>query len=177
MRRWRRFLVYACSWSTCYVRWPQVRSSHPKRSTNCSTRSARPSTSWPASWRLRSGGSAMAKTTWGRRETIIWPRHISIYTYGMAFAIAALTFVAVCIRIHLTAPLQRYYLPVYERTSAIGTFMASHRSDYRMLFVGGQENTPRPAMNSDVVLGKTPELDGRPIPLTLSADARQQGCS
>jgi hypothetical protein len=30
----------------------------------------------------------MAKTTWGRRETIIWPRHMPIYTYGLAFAIA-----------------------------------------------------------------------------------------
>jgi type IV secretory pathway TraG/TraD family ATPase VirD4 len=119
----------------------------------------------------------MANTTWGRKESIIWPRHIPIYTYGLAFAIATLTFIAVCVRIHLAAPLQRYYLPIYERTSAIGTFMASHRSDYRMLFVGGRGVAPRPAMNGDVVLGRTPELDGRPIPLALSADARQQGYS
>jgi len=119
----------------------------------------------------------MANTTWGRKETIIWPRHIPIYTYGLAFAIVTLTFVASCIRIHLAAPLQRYYLPIYERTSAIGTFMASHRSDYRMLFVGGRGVTPRPTMNGDVVLGRTPELAGRPIPLALSADARQHGYS
>jgi hypothetical protein len=119
----------------------------------------------------------MANTTWGRKETIIWPRHIPIYTYGLAFAIVTLTFIAVCIRIHLAAPLQRYYLPVYERTSAIGTFMASHRSDYRMLFVGGRGAAPRPAMNGDVGLGRTPELGGRPIPLALSADARGHGYS
>jgi hypothetical protein len=119
----------------------------------------------------------MAKTTWGRRETIIWPRHIPIYTYGLAFAMAALTFVAVCVRVHLAAPLQRYYLPVYERASAIGTFTATHRSTARILFVSSRGAAPRPAMNDDVVLGRTPESDGRPIPLTLSADARQHGYS
>jgi hypothetical protein len=119
----------------------------------------------------------MANTTWGRKETIIWPRHMPIYTYGLAFVILALTFIAVCIRIHLAAPLQRYYLPVYERTSAIGAFMASHRSDYRMLFVAGRGAAPRPAMSGDVGLGRTPELGGRPIPLALSADARQHGYS
>jgi hypothetical protein len=117
----------------------------------------------------------MAKTIWGRKETIIWPRHMPIYTYGLAFAVIAMTFVAVCIRIHVAAPLQRYYLPVYERTSGIGAFMASHRSNYRMLFVSGRGAAPRPAMNGDVVLGRTLEPDDKPIPLTLSSDARQQG--
>ena len=114
----------------------------------------------------------MAKTTWGRKETIIWPRHMPIYTYGLAFAVVVLTFVAVCIRIHLATPLQRYYLPVYERTSAIGAFTATHRSTYRMLFVSGRGAAPRPAMNGDVYLGRTPEPDGKPIPLALSADAQ-----
>ncbi|HWH60684.1 MAG TPA: type IV secretion system DNA-binding domain-containing protein [Terriglobales bacterium] len=119
----------------------------------------------------------MAKTTWGRRETIIWPRHIPIYTYGLAVTIAALTFIAVCIRIHLAAPLQRYYLPVYERTSAIGAFTATHRSTARILFVSSRGATPRPAMNDDLVLGRTSEPDGKPIPLALSADARRHGYS
>ena len=119
----------------------------------------------------------MAKTSWGRKETIIWPRHAPIYTYGLVFSIGLLTFIAVCIRIHLAAPLQRYYLPVYERTSAIGTFMPMHRSAYQMLFVSGPGFAPRPAVNSDVTLGRTPEPDGKPIPLALSGDARQHGNS
>jgi type IV secretory pathway TraG/TraD family ATPase VirD4 len=119
----------------------------------------------------------MANTTWGRKETIIWPRHIPIYTYRLVFTVVAMTFVAVCIRIHLAAPLQRYYLPLYERTSAIGAFVTNHRSEYRMLFVGGRGAAPRPAMNGDVVLGRTLEPDGNPIPLKLSADARQHGYS
>src|SRR6185437_8318301 len=135
MLRWRRFLVSGCSWSTCFARSRRVRSLHPKPSTNCSTKSARPSTSLLASSRLKTGGSAMAKTPWGRKETIIWPRHVPIYTYVLAFAVAVLTFVAVCVRIHLATPLQRYYLPVYERTSTIGAFTATHRSNYQILFV------------------------------------------
>jgi type IV secretory pathway TraG/TraD family ATPase VirD4 len=117
----------------------------------------------------------MGKTTWGRKETVIWPRHMPIHTYGLAFVIVALTFVALCIRIRIGTPLQRYYLPTYERTSAIGVFMPTHRSSYQLLFVGGPKATPRPAMNDDVKLGRTPELDGQPIPLTLSPEARQQG--
>src|SRR6266702_739607 len=117
----------------------------------------------------------MAKTTWGRKETIIWPRHMPIYTYGLAFVVVASTFVALCIRIHVGAPLQRYYLPTYERTSAIGAFMPTHRSTYQVLFVSGPKTAPRPALNDDVVLGRTPEQRGQPIPLVLSPEAQRQG--
>ena len=79
----------------------------------------------------------MAKTIWGRKETIIWPRHMPIYTYAVALRRRFLTFVAVCVRIHLATPLQRYCLPAYERSSAFGAVMKSHKSTYRLLFVGG----------------------------------------
>lgn len=117
----------------------------------------------------------MEKTTWGRKETIIWPRHVPIYTYGTICLAILILFVGVSIRIRLGTPLQRYYLPVYEQTSAFGTFVPAHRSSYRMLFVGGRETALRPAMNGDVVLGRAPESDGQPIPLALSSEARQRG--
>jgi hypothetical protein len=60
----------------------------------------------------------MAKTTWGRKETIIWPRHVPIYIYGTICLAIVVLFVGVCVRIDLAAPLLRYYLPVYERASA-----------------------------------------------------------
>ena len=96
----------------------------------------------------------MPKTVWGRKETIIWPRHMPIYTYAVAFGVAFLTFLAVCVRIHLATPLERYCLPAYERSSAFGAVMKTHKSTYRLLFVGGPHSTPRPAMNDDVVLGR-----------------------
>src|ERR1700761_7549129 len=110
----------------------------------------------------------MPKTAWGRKETIIWPRHMPIYTYTVAFGMAVLTFLAVCIRIHVATPLQRYCLPAYERSSAFGAVMLSHKSSYRLLFVGGPHSTPSPAMNDDVVLGQTEDSDGQTLPLTLS---------
>lgn len=119
----------------------------------------------------------MAKTPWGRKETIIWPRHIPIYTYSLALVTLGLTFIAVCIRIHLASPLQRYYLPVYERTSVIGALLPTHRSVYQMLFISGLKATTQPAMNGDVVLGRTPEPDGKPIPLALAPEAQQQNHS
>jgi len=117
----------------------------------------------------------MAKTTWGRKERIIWPRHLPVYTYRLAFTVIALTFAAGCIRIHFATPLQWYYLPVYERTTAIGAFMSSHRSDYQMLFVSGRKASPQPATNGDVMLGRTPEPDGESIPLMLSPAAQRKG--
>jgi hypothetical protein len=119
----------------------------------------------------------MTKTTWGRKETIIWPRHMPIYTYGLIFAVVAITFVVVCIRIHLATPMRRYYLPVYERTSVIGAFAQIHRSTYQMLFVSGRGVAPRPAMNGDVTFGRTLDASGKPIPLTLSPEAQRHGDS
>ncbi len=119
----------------------------------------------------------MAKTTWGRKETIIWPRHVPIYTYGTIFLAVVVMFVGVCVRIHLGTPLQRYYLPIYERASAIGEFSPTHLSGYRMLFVSGRGTTPRPALNDDVVLGRTQEPGGTSIPLALSEEAQLHGAS
>jgi len=110
----------------------------------------------------------MNKTTWGRKETVIWPRHMPIYTYAVALGVAFATFAAVCARIHLATPLQRYCLSAYERSSGFGTLLKSHRSTYRLLFVGGPRSTPRPAMNDDVELGKTQNGDGHFLPLMRS---------
>lgn len=119
----------------------------------------------------------MANTTWGRKETIIWPRHMPIYAYTVVFGIVFLTFIAVCVRIHLAAPLERYCLPAYERSSAFGVLLKSHKSTYRLLYIGGPRSTPRPAMNDDVVLGRTEDANGKTIPLALSQDARDRGYS
>jgi type IV secretory pathway TraG/TraD family ATPase VirD4 len=119
----------------------------------------------------------MTKTTWGRKETIIWPRHVPIYTYGTIFLTVVGMFVGVCVRIHLSTPLQRYYLPIYERASAIGAFSPTHLGGYRMLFVSGRGTAPRPALNDDVMLGRTQEPGGTSIPLALSEEAQQHGAS
>ena len=118
----------------------------------------------------------MAKTTWGRKETIIWPYYRPLYTYGTVFVAVVLIGLFLCARLRFgNTPLQRYYMPVYERTSVIGAFTATHRSTYRMLFLAGRGVPPGPAMDGDLILGKTPEPGGRVIPLALSETARQHG--
>lgn len=118
----------------------------------------------------------MQNTTWGRKESVVWPYQIPIYAYSTAFISVVLTFLFVCgwIRFAMT-PLQRYYLPLYERTSVIGVFSKSHRSEYRVLFVTGHGLTPKPVQNVDVKLGRTPEPGGKTIPLVLTEDALQHG--
>jgi type IV secretory pathway TraG/TraD family ATPase VirD4 len=118
----------------------------------------------------------MAKTAWGRKETIIWPQHRPIYSYGAIFVAIVLTAVFLYGRLRfIGTPLQRFYMPVYVRTSIFGSFSKTHRSQYRMLFLTGRGSKPSPAMNDDVVHGKTMEPGGPIIPLALSPNALQHG--
>ena len=52
---------------------------------------------------------------------------------------------------------------------------AHRRSQYRMIFLAGRGMKPSPAMNDDVVGGKTVEPGGCIIPLALSPAALQRG--
>ncbi len=118
----------------------------------------------------------MAKTTWGRKETIIWPQNRPIYSYGAIVAAIVLTILFLYGRLRFVGtPLQQFYTPVYVRTSIFGSFSHTHRSQYRMLFLTGRSMKPSPAMNDDVVRGKTVEPRGRIIPLALSSAALQHG--
>lgn len=119
----------------------------------------------------------MRNTIWGRRETIIWPYHQPVYSYSAALGVVLFIFFAACARIHLATPLQRYCLSTYERSSAFGAISESHTSAYRLLFVSGPRSVSKPAVDGDVILGRTEEPEGASLPLTLSADARRRGYS
>ena len=70
----------------------------------------------------------MAKTTWGRKETIIWPQNRPIYTYGAIFAAIVLTTLFLYGRLRfIGTPLQRLYTPIYVALGSaamgyLGTF-------------------------------------------------------
>jgi hypothetical protein len=118
----------------------------------------------------------MRRTTWGRKETFTWPCHMPIHTYTAAFVSITLTGVFVLGWLRLfCAPLQSFYLPLYIRTSIVGSFSTTHRNTYKMLFVSGSQYAPRPAMNGDLIRGKTLEPNGKVIPLALSESATQHG--
>ena len=118
----------------------------------------------------------MAMTKWGRKETIIWPPHSPIYTYGAVFMAVVLTGLFLYCRFSFgNSPLQRFYTPIYIRSSVAGAIGANRRDNYRMLMVGARGIPPRLATNADVTDGKTPQPGGKPIPLALSRSALQRG--
>ena len=118
----------------------------------------------------------MATTKWGRRETIIWPPHSPIYTYGAIFMAVVLTGIFLYCRFSFgNSPLQRFYTPFYIRSSLAGAIGTTRRDNYRMLMVGARGIPPRLATNPDVIDGTTPQPGGKPIPLALSQLALRRG--
>src|ERR1700677_3862168 len=118
----------------------------------------------------------MAMTKGGRKETIVWPPHSPIYSYGAIFMAVVLTGLFLYCRFSFgNSPLQRFYTPIYIRSSIAGAIGATRRDNYRMLMVGARGTPPRMATNPDVTDGTTPEPGSRPVPLVLSRSALLSG--
>jgi hypothetical protein len=115
-------------------------------------------------------------TQWGRKETVVWPPHSPIYTYGAIFMTLILTGIFVYVRFAFgNTPLQQFYTPIYLRTSIASELGDNRKDKYRMLFISGVQTTPRPAIERDVVAGTTTEPGDKPIPLAPSLDALRDG--
>ena len=118
----------------------------------------------------------MIATQWGRKETVIWPPHSPIYTYAAVFIALVLTCGCVWCRFTFgTTPLMQAYTPTYIKSWVSGGVSAKRQDKYRLLFVMDRKRTMHAAMDADVVNGKTPQADGKVLPLSLSEDARRQG--
>src|SRR6202451_4528023 len=118
----------------------------------------------------------MATTHWGRKETLIFPPHSPIYTYGAVFFAVILTGLFVYLRFTLgNTPLQRFYTPIYIRSSVAGGVSASRKDNYRLVMIGARGIRPRPATGADVTGGGTPVPGTKTLPLALSQSALQAG--
>src|SRR6185437_3446091 len=97
---------------------------------------------------------------WGRKESLIWPRHGYLYTWGaLALAIiAAGLFIWIRFQYGLN-PIERYYLPYYMRSEIAGSFRPS--GNYQLLYVADGKSHTRPALDVDVELGHTPQPSGK----------------
>jgi hypothetical protein len=106
----------------------------------------------------------MAAIQWGRKETIIFPPHNPIYSYGAVFLALVLTGFFVYLRFSFgQLPLQQYYTPIYVRAAAGG---AVNKTDkYQLLYVGDGTKASRLATEDDVQEGATPAPGGKGIPL------------
>jgi len=116
----------------------------------------------------------MATTHWGRKESIIFPPHSPIYSYGAVFLAFVLTGCFLYLRFSFgQSSLQQFYTPIYARTAAGGAF--KKHSKYQLLYVGDGTKAGRLAVESDVQAGTTPAPGGKQIPLALSRSAAGQG--
>ena len=116
----------------------------------------------------------MAAIQWGRKETIIFPPHNPIYSYGAVFLALVLTGFFVYLRFSFgQLPLQQSYTPIYVRAAAGG---AVNKTDkYQLLYVGDGTKASRLATEDDVREGTTPTPGGKELPLALSPAAKAQG--
>lgn len=65
----------------------------------------------------------MPTTQWGRNETILFPPHSPIYSYGVFFLSAILTGLFVFLHFHFAeSALRQFYTPIYLRTAAGAVF-------------------------------------------------------
>lgn len=115
-----------------------------------------------------------SQQTWGRKETIVWPPHAPIYTFGaLALGLfATLFFVWQCLRF-TESPLRRSYTTTYVQ-SLTGALFNQH-GKYRLLYLGGGKAAPRLALPADFVAGETRLPNGSVSPVELSDIARHQG--
>ncbi|MDX6464347.1 MAG: hypothetical protein QOE55_8044, partial [Acidobacteriaceae bacterium] len=115
-------------------------------------------------------------TQWGRKETVIWPPHSPIYTYAAVFIALVLTCGCVWCRFTFgTTPLMQAYTPTYLKSWVSGGLSAKRQDKYRLLFVTDRKRVTHAVMDADVVNGKSPQADGKVLPLALSDGARRQG--
>jgi hypothetical protein len=114
------------------------------------------------------------KQKWGRKETIVWPPHAPIYSFGaLALGLlATLLFVWQHLRFSET-PLQQTYTTTYVQTLVGSAFKQS--GTYQLLYVGGGKAAPRLALPADFLPGETVLPSGKKVPVMLSDIARHQG--
>lgn len=116
----------------------------------------------------------MPETTWGRKETIIWPPHKPIYTLGAFFLALIATGFFVYLRFAFAfSPLERFYLPTYIKTSIAPTLRSSGK--YQMLLISDGGRHVWYAREEDVQAGATQQVNAKPIQLALSDAARLRG--
>ena len=116
----------------------------------------------------------MNTTQWGRKETIIFPPHSPIYSYGAIFFALTLTSIFVYLRFSYgQTPLQQFYAPIYAKSAAGGAF--NRKGKYQLLYAGDGAKLAHLATESDVQEGVTATPNGKHIPLAISAQATAQG--
>ncbi len=113
------------------------------------------------------------QTQWGRKETVIWPPQVPIYSIGTLLLVVPIL-VTLLFGMYLNKPfLARNYTGDYIKSSA-GSFFKMHNS-YRLIYLTGGKHLPRVAQPGDFMPGKTTLPNGKTVGVMLSPDAGAQG--
>ena len=110
---------------------------------------------------------------WGRKETVIWPPQVPIYTIGtMILAVPIL--MTLLFGLYCTKPfLARNYTGDYLKSTA-GSEFKMHNS-FRLIYLFGGKRAPRVAQPGDFVPGTTILPNGKEIGVKLSSAATAEG--
>jgi type IV secretory pathway TraG/TraD family ATPase VirD4 len=112
-------------------------------------------------------------TQWGRKETVIWPPQVPIYTIG-AMILALPILMTLLFGLYSMKPfLARNYTGDYLK-SAAGSEFRMHNS-FRLIYLFGAKRAPRVAQPDDFVPGTTVLPNGKEIGVQLSPAATAQG--
>ena len=110
---------------------------------------------------------------WGRKETIIWPPQVPIYTYGALILAAPITVVLLWTLFTLKPFLQRNYTGAYLKSS-FGSMYQGH-GKYGLIYLGGGKQKPRVAGPEDFMPGSTALPNGKMLNVQLSPVAKAEG--
>jgi hypothetical protein len=112
---------------------------------------------------------------WGRKETVIWPPQVPIYTYG-TLLLAIPIMLALLSSMYMMKPfLARNYTGTFIKATA-GAAFNMHNS-FQLIYLGGGKRTPRIAEPADFVSGEMMLPGGKQISVALSPIAKAQGYS
>ncbi len=110
---------------------------------------------------------------WGRKETVIWPPQVPIYTIG-TMILAVPIVMSLLMGMYFMKPfLAREYTGDYLK-SAAGAQFKMHNS-FRLIFLQGGKRMPRVGQPEDFVAGKTILPNGKELGVQLSPEATAEG--
>jgi type IV secretory pathway TraG/TraD family ATPase VirD4 len=110
---------------------------------------------------------------WGRKETVIWPPQVPVYTIGTMILVVPIL-MSLLLGLYLSKPfLAREYTGDYLK-SAAGSEFKMHNS-FRLIFLQGGKRASRIAVPEDFVPGTTTLPNGKELNVQLSPEATAQG--